>query len=57
MKELIRTNDPVKLSYAKALLAGEGIESIVFDSYSSFAEGTISAIQQRLIPPNPNKPD
>jgi len=49
MKELIRTNDPVKLSYVTALLSEEGIETVVFDNYTSFAEGTISAVQQRLM--------
>ncbi len=49
MKELIRTNDPITLSYATALLASEGIETVVFDKHSSFLEGVIPAIQQRLM--------
>ena len=49
MKELIRTNDPIKLSYVSALLSSEGIETVIFDSHTSFAEGTIPVIQQRVM--------
>ncbi len=49
MKELLRTGDPVWLSWVTALLAGENIETLVLDSYMSFAEGSISAIPRRLM--------
>ena len=49
MKELLRTSDPVTLSWVTALLAGENIETLVLDSYMSFAEGSISAIPRRLM--------
>ncbi len=49
MKELLRTGDPVRLSWVTALLAGENIETLVLDSYMSFAEGSISAIPRRLM--------
>ncbi len=49
MRELFRTGDPVQLSWATALLAGENIESVVFDTHMSFAEGSISAIPRRLM--------
>lgn len=49
MKEILRTGDPVRLSWVTALLAGEDIEAVVLDSHMSFAEGSISAIQRRLM--------
>ena len=49
MKELLRTNDPVRLSFVQALLAAEGIESVVLDQHTSAIEGSISAIQRRIM--------
>lgn len=49
MKELLRTNDVVRLSWARALLAGVGIESIVLDHHTSLVEGSIGAIPRRLM--------
>jgi hypothetical protein len=49
MKELLRTNDPVRLSWARAALADAGIESLVFDRHASNVEGSIGAIQHRLM--------
>lgn len=49
MKELLRTGDPVRLSWVTALLAGDGIEAVVFDTHMSFAEGSIPAIQRRVM--------
>ena len=49
MKELVRTNDPVRLSWLQALLAGAGIEAIVLDTHTSIIEGSIGAIQRRLM--------
>ncbi|MBI1207922.1 MAG: DUF2007 domain-containing protein [Azospirillum sp.] len=49
MKELIRTNDPVLLSWLEALLAGSGLRTIVLDRYTSVLEGSIGAIPRRLM--------
>lgn len=49
MKELLRTNDPIRLSWLIALLAGEGIEAIVLDTHTSIVEGSIGAIPRRLM--------
>ena len=49
MKELLRTNDMVLLSYATALLRGEGIETAVLDTHTSILEGSIAAIPRRLV--------
>lgn len=49
MRELLRTNDPVRLSWAIARLADAGIESLVFDEHTSIVEGSIGAIPRRLM--------
>ena len=49
MRELLRTNDLVRLSWATALLQGAGIEAIVLDIHTSVLEGSVSAIQRRLM--------
>ncbi|MGH7124869.1 MAG: DUF2007 domain-containing protein [Stellaceae bacterium] len=49
MKELLRTNDPVRLSFVEALLSAAGIESVVLDQHTSAIEGSISAIQRRIM--------
>jgi len=49
MVELTRTNDPVFLSWLVAQLSDEGIEAIVLDAYASVMEGSISAIQRRVM--------
>jgi hypothetical protein len=49
MKELVRTNDPVLLSWLTALLRDSGIESHVFDTHMSILEGSAGAIPRRLM--------
>jgi hypothetical protein len=49
MKELFRSNNIVYLSYAQAVLKDAGIEAIVFDGHMSVAEGSIGALQRRLM--------
>ena len=49
MKEVVRSNDLVHLSWAQAMLAGEGIESVVLDTFTSAIEGSIGAIPRRLM--------
>ena len=49
MKELTRTNDPVLLSWLCSRLAEEDVEAIVFDTHASVMEGSISAIQRRVM--------
>lgn len=48
MKELVRTNDVVKLTWLQALLADAGIESVVLDVHTSVLEGSAGAIPRRL---------
>jgi hypothetical protein len=49
MKELMRTNDPVFLSWIQAVLADAEIGAIVFDQYTSAAEGSIGALPRRVM--------
>lgn len=49
MVELLRTNDPVKLSWLMAALAAEGIETFLFDQHMSVAGGSAVAIPRRLM--------
>jgi tRNA1(Val) A37 N6-methylase TrmN6 len=49
MKEILRTGDPVQLSWVSAMLAGENIETVVLDTHMSFVEGSISAIPRRIM--------
>ncbi|HUE45388.1 MAG TPA: DUF2007 domain-containing protein [Aestuariivirgaceae bacterium] len=49
MRELIRTNDLVLLSYASHVLEEEGITPYVFDNHMSAMEGSIGALPRRLM--------
>jgi len=49
MKELLRTNDIVKLSWVQALLRDAGIESVVLDTHTSVVEGSIGILPRRLM--------
>ncbi|MEE3092731.1 MAG: DUF2007 domain-containing protein [Pseudomonadota bacterium] len=49
MKELIRTNDPVKISWLTAVLAECGIDAIVLDTHMSILEGQIGVIPRRIM--------
>jgi hypothetical protein len=49
MKELLRTNDVVRLSWLQALLGDSAIESLILDHHTSLVEGSISAIPRRLV--------
>ncbi len=49
MKELLRTNELVFLSWAEAILRAEGIESFVLDGHTSVLEGSTYAIRRRMM--------
>ena len=49
MKDILYTNDLVKLSWVQALLADAGVESVVLDVHTSVIEGSIGAIPRRLV--------
>ena len=52
MIEVLKTNDPVKLSYAVALLKESGCHPQVLDRFMSAVEGSVSAIQRRVLVPD-----
>lgn len=48
MKELLRTNDIVLVSYIEVLLREQGIEPIVLDTNASVLEGSIGILPRRI---------
>lgn len=51
MKELLRTTDPVRLSWLTALLSDAGIEAMVADTHTSILEGSLGVLPRRLMVP------
>ena len=49
MKELLRTNDPTVIAFAKSLLRGEGIDCFELDVHMSVLEGSIGIMPRRLM--------
>lgn len=49
MKELIRTTNPVRLSFLTALLADAGIEALLLDTHTSVMQGSLDILPQRLM--------
>ncbi|MBT9368881.1 DUF2007 domain-containing protein [Rhizobium sp. CSW-27] len=49
MKELIRANDAVLLSYATSLLKDAGIHCLVMDQSMSILEGSLGLLPRRLM--------
>jgi hypothetical protein len=49
MRELLRSNDLVHLSWAQAALAAADISSVVLDTHVSGVEGNIGAFPRRLM--------
>ncbi len=47
--ELIRANDPILISYILSVLQDEGIEAVMLDEHTSILEGSIGAIQRRIM--------
>jgi len=49
MHELLRTNDIVRLSFLRTVLAEAGIPTVVLDQHMSILEGSAGAIPRRLM--------
>jgi hypothetical protein len=52
MKEVLRTNDAVKLSYVMRLLEDANCQPFTADQYTSIVEGSIGAIPRRVLVPD-----
>jgi hypothetical protein len=49
MIELVRSNDPVLISFATSVLADAGIEHSLADAHMSVIDGSIGAIPNRIM--------
>jgi len=49
MLELTRTNNPVLISWLLSRLEEKGIPAVVLDTHTSVLEGSISAIERRVM--------
>ena len=49
MRVIVESNDLVRLSFLTALLQDAGIECLLLDHHVSAVEGSIGAIQRRLV--------
>lgn len=52
MKELIRTNDAVIISFVESLLKDAGIGSLVADQNMSVLDGSIGILPRRVLVPD-----
>jgi len=52
MKEVLKTNDLILISRIRSILSEAGIKNEILDDYASNIEGSISAIQRRIIVSN-----
>jgi hypothetical protein len=49
MKELLRSNDPVLISFVEARLGAAGIAHLVLDGHMSVLEGSVGALPRRIL--------
>lgn len=49
MIEIIRTNDPVLISFVEATLAGAGMHYFVADAHMSVMEGSLGFLPRRIL--------
>lgn len=49
MEELLRTNDPVMISFVEALLREADIQAMVADQNMSILEGSIGLMPRRIL--------
>jgi hypothetical protein len=52
MREVMKTNNPVDLSYAEAVLKDAGIDCVVFDDQMSVMDGSMVILPRRLMVAN-----
>jgi hypothetical protein len=49
VKEVVRSTDPVRLSFLTALLSDGGVAAILFDTHASIVQGSLGVLPQRLM--------
>lgn len=49
MKELVRSNDAVLLSFIESLFREAGIEHVILDGHMSIVEGSVGILPRRLM--------
>lgn len=49
MRVVATSNDPVRLSFLTVLLMDAGIDLLLLDQHASVMEGSITAIERRLV--------
>ena len=49
MRELLRTNDPVLLSFVEVLLRDAGVAAMIADANISAVEGSIGILPRRVL--------
>ena len=49
MEELLRSNDPVYLSYVRHVLSEAGIDYLQLDDHMAALEGSVGAIPRRIM--------
>lgn len=52
MDELMRTNDPVLISFVEALMSEAGIGHLVLDQHMSVLEGSLGVLPRRVLVPS-----
>ncbi len=49
MQDVLKTNDPIELSFAEAVLKDAGIMTVVFDGHMSVMDGSLGILPRRLM--------
>ena len=49
MRAVLKTNNPVVLSYAAQYLEEAGIDALVFDTHASIMDGSMGMVPRRLM--------
>lgn len=49
MRAVLKSNNPVTLSYATHILEEAGIEALVFDTHASIMDGSMAMVPRRLM--------
>jgi hypothetical protein len=49
MRVVLKTNNPVVLSYATHVLEESGIAAVVFDTHASIMDGSMAMVPRRLM--------